>query len=46
MKFYAGLEKLQLTAKTVQGGYLVSGVLPSVSNLGEDHWFGFVAGVK
>lgn len=46
MKYYAGLEKLQLSAKPVQGGYLISGVLPSVSNLGEDHWFGFIAGVK
>lgn len=46
MKYYAGLEKLQLSAMPVQGGYLLSGVLPSVSNLGESHWFGCIAGVK
>ncbi|WP_428911443.1 acyl-CoA dehydrogenase family protein [Niallia sp. Krafla_26] len=46
MKFYAGLEKLHLSAKPTQGGYTISGVLPSVSNLGEDHWFGFVAGIN
>ncbi|MFZ7946092.1 acyl-CoA dehydrogenase family protein [Neobacillus sp. 19] len=46
MKYYAGLEKLYLQAKPVQGGYLISGVLPSVSNLGSDHWFGCIAGVN
>ena len=46
MKFYAGLENLHLSAKPAEGGYLISGVLPSVSNLGEDHWFGFIAGVS
>lgn len=46
MKFYAGLEKLHLSAEPVPGGFCVSGVLPSVSNLGENHWFGFVAGVN
>ncbi|WP_338473169.1 acyl-CoA dehydrogenase family protein [Niallia sp. XMNu-256] len=46
MKYYAGFEKLHLSAKPTDGGYIVSGVLPSVSNLGEDHWFGFVAGIN
>jgi len=46
MKYYAGLEKLHLSSKKVDGGYIVSGVLPSVSNLGRDHWFGFIAGVN
>ena len=46
MKFYAGLEKLHLSAKKVERGYLVSGVLPSVSNLGKGHSFGFVAGLN
>jgi alkylation response protein AidB-like acyl-CoA dehydrogenase len=45
MKFYAGLENLHLSAKKVEGGYLISGVLPSVSNLGKGHSFGFVAGL-
>ena len=43
MKFYAGLEKLHLNAERVDGGYVLSGVLPSVSNLGKDHWFGVIA---
>jgi alkylation response protein AidB-like acyl-CoA dehydrogenase len=46
MKFYAGLEKLHLSAKKVEGGYRISGVLPSVSNIGKGHWFGFVAGLE
>ncbi|WP_096190875.1 acyl-CoA dehydrogenase [Neobacillus soli] len=46
MKYFAGLEKLYLKAKPVIGGYLISGVLPSVSNLGSDHWFGCIAGVN
>ncbi|EKN70142.1 putative acyl-CoA dehydrogenase [Neobacillus bataviensis LMG 21833] len=46
MKYFAGLEKLYLSAKPVEGGYLISGVLPSVSNLGSEHWFGFIAGVN
>lgn len=45
MKYYAGLEKLHLRAKKVDGGYIISGKLPSVSNLGDDHWFGIVAEV-
>lgn len=45
MKYYAGLEKLHMNAKPIEGGYILSGVLPSVSNLGENHWFGLIAGV-
>lgn len=43
MKFYAGLEKLHLTAERVDGGYILNGVLPAVSNLGDHHWFGAIA---
>ncbi|SDJ36920.1 acyl-CoA dehydrogenase family protein [Salimicrobium halophilum] len=43
MKFYGELERLLLKAKRTEGGYVLSGTLPSVSNLGEDHWFGAVA---
>lgn len=43
MKHYAGLEKLHLSAERVSGGYLVSGVLPAVSNLADNHWFGVIA---
>lgn len=45
MKFYAGLEKLHLQAKRVEGGYIINGVLPAVSNLGDNHWFGALASV-
>ncbi|QQE74354.1 acyl-CoA/acyl-ACP dehydrogenase [Brevibacillus composti] len=46
MKYYAGLERLCLKAERVRGGYTISGQLPSVSNLGPDHWFGIVAAVE
>ncbi|OUM90131.1 MAG: acyl-CoA dehydrogenase [Bacillus thermozeamaize] len=45
LKYYAGLERLRLTAKRVSGGYVVSGHLPSVSNLGPRSWFGIIASV-
>jgi alkylation response protein AidB-like acyl-CoA dehydrogenase len=34
------MEEFKLRAERVTGGYVVSGVLPWVSNLGEGHWFG------
>ena len=40
MKAFAGIEELRLTGKRVDGGYVVNGSLPWVSNLGEDHVFG------
>jgi len=40
MKAFAGIEPLRLNGKRVQGGYLVNGSLPWVSNLGDDHVFG------
>ncbi|MGE7090142.1 acyl-CoA dehydrogenase family protein [Lysinibacillus sp. NPDC048646] len=43
MKYYAGLEKLHLSAKRVEGGYIINGILPAVSNLGNNHWFGAIA---
>ena len=42
MKTFAGIEKLKLRARRVEGGYEVSGVLPWVSNLGDGHLFGTV----
>ncbi|QWC23621.1 acyl-CoA/acyl-ACP dehydrogenase [Bacillus haikouensis] len=45
MKFYGGMEELHLNATRTEGGYSVSGTLPSVSNLGDTHWFGIVAEV-
>jgi len=43
MKFFAGIEKLSLRAERVDGGYVLDGQLPWVSNLGPGHYFGVVA---
>ncbi|GAB3055631.1 acyl-CoA/acyl-ACP dehydrogenase [Virgibacillus ainsalahensis] len=43
MKFYGGVERLLLKAERGDGGYHISGSLPSVSNLDDGHWFGAVA---
>ena len=40
MKAFAGIEPLRLSGRRVDGGYVVNGSLPWVSNLGEDHVFG------
>ncbi len=40
MKAFAGIEDLRLKGRRVDGGYIVSGSLPWVSNLGDDHVFG------
>ena len=37
MKTFAGIETFLLHAKKVDGGYVVNGTLPWVSNLGPDH---------
>lgn len=37
VKHLAGIEKHLLQAKTTEGGYIVNGMLPWVSNLGESH---------
>jgi alkylation response protein AidB-like acyl-CoA dehydrogenase len=46
MKTFAGIETFLLHARKVDGGYVVSGTLPWVSNLGPDHYFGAVADVQ
>lgn len=46
MKYYAGLERLILKAKRVDGGYVISGQLPAVSNLGPEHGFACIAEVN
>lgn len=46
MKYYAELEKLHLKAEKVDGGYEVTGVLPAVSNLANNHVFAFIAEVN
>lgn len=43
MKHLSGIEKNNLKATRVAGGYLVNGGLPWVSNLGETHIFGATA---
>lgn len=43
MKYYSGLEKLHLSAEKAEGGYIINGVLPAVSNLGGRHYFGLIA---
>src|SRR5580658_7409764 len=42
MKSFFGIEKLKLRGRRVEGGYVVRGALPWVSNLGPDHFFGTI----
>jgi hypothetical protein len=42
MKNLFGIEKLKLKGRRVDGGYVVRGALPWVSNLGPDHFFGTI----
>jgi hypothetical protein len=42
MKTLFGIETIRLKGKRVEGGYVVRGALPFVSNLGDDHYFGAV----
>jgi alkylation response protein AidB-like acyl-CoA dehydrogenase len=42
MKSFFGIEKLKLKGRRVEGGYVVRGALPWVSNLGADHFFGTI----
>jgi alkylation response protein AidB-like acyl-CoA dehydrogenase len=46
MKTFFGIEQIRLKARRVAGGYLVRGLLPFVSNLGSDHYFGAVFEVE
>lgn len=39
MKSCVGIEETRLKARRVEGGYLVNGVLPWVSNIGPEHHF-------
>src|SRR5438445_12026503 len=41
-KSFFGIEKLKLKGRKVEGGYVVRGALPWVSNLGLDHFFGTI----
>lgn len=42
MKSFFGIEKLKLKGKRVDGGYIVRGALPWVSNIGPHHTFGTI----
>lgn len=42
MKTFYGIEKLRLKGRRVDGGWEVKGLLPWVSNLGADHYFGAI----
>lgn len=42
MKAFFGIERIKLKGQRVAGGYTVKGLLPWVSNLGQDHRFGAV----
>ena len=42
MKSFFGIERLKLRGRKVEGGYVVRGALPWVSNLGKDHYFGTI----
>ncbi|MGQ0684644.1 acyl-CoA dehydrogenase family protein [Bradyrhizobium sp.] len=42
MKTLFGIEKFKLKGRRVEGGYVVRGALPWVSNLGPDHLFGTI----
>src|ERR1700761_5510219 len=42
MKSFFGIEKLKLKGRKVEGGYIVRGALPWVSNLGPNHYFGTI----
>lgn len=46
MKTFFGIETIRLKGKRVDGGYVVRGLLPFVSNLGRDHYFGAVFAVE
>lgn len=42
MKSLFGIEAMRLKGRRVEGGYVVKGLLPYVSNLGNDHYFGAI----
>ncbi len=42
MKTFFGIEAIRLKGRRAEGGYVVRGLLPFVSNLGADHHFGAI----
>lgn len=46
VKSFAGIESIKLSAKRVEGGFIVNGTLPWVSNIEENHFFGAIAKIE
>ena len=46
MKTFFGIEPMRLKGERTGGGYRVKGLLPYVSNLGDDHYFGGIFEVE
>lgn len=46
MKSFFGIETLKLKGRRVEGGFIVRGALPWVSNLGPDHLFGTICAIE
>ena len=46
MKHFAGIEKIKIIATPCEGGYILNGTLPWVSNLGDKHLFGISAQIQ
>lgn len=46
MKHFAGIEPIRIAAKRCDGGYVLSGALPWVSNVGPAHCFAAVAQIS
>jgi alkylation response protein AidB-like acyl-CoA dehydrogenase len=46
MKAVSEIEPLRLKGERVEGGYIVRGNIPYISNLGADHYFGLVFSVE
>jgi alkylation response protein AidB-like acyl-CoA dehydrogenase len=46
MKSFFGIEAMRLKGRRGDGGYVVKGLLPYVSNLGNDHYFGAIFEVE
>ncbi|RDU55490.1 hypothetical protein CQA49_03235 [Helicobacter sp. MIT 00-7814] len=46
LKAFVGLDKMRLSAKRVEGGFIINGTLAWVSNLAPGHYFAFIAEVE
>lgn len=46
MKHFAGIEKIKIIATPCEGGYILNGTLPWVSNIGDRHLFGVSARIE